>query len=198
MAISALTLILLVGQVRVYFGWYNYTNVRATIADKNWMGAPYIVKEVNFQNRCFEDGHIFRKPYKWNAEALLADYPYFMTQLSTPENIYYSDGRFLELCMEIVEEKIDTTHKNWLSQDMVINYKIDVQWEPLVMSRFNSTDDYEIKFSCNFSSVGLGSSEYKKQQIREFVIRRALDSVVEYGDLNDERIQKLYPALLAE
>ncbi|MDG2449692.1 MAG: hypothetical protein P8M34_08635 [Saprospiraceae bacterium] len=196
LCISILALILLLGQVRLHFGWYNYSNIRTTIADKDWMGAPYIVKEVNFQNRCFEDGHIFRKPFIWDAEQILKDYPFFLTTLKTPEHTYTSDGKLLELCLEIVDQKIDTVKQNWFSYSLQIHYKVDVKWEPMIFSRYSPTEDYEIIFTSDLSTSGIGSKEYKKQQIREFVIRRALDSIVEYGEGGNKKLEDIYANLL--
>lgn len=194
--ISAIALFVLVGQVRVNFGWYNYSNIRSTLADKDWMGAPYIVKEVNFQNRCFEDGHLFRKPLKWNADEILEDYPFFLTSLSIEDQTYHSDGKLLELCLDIVVESIDTVNQNWFSSDFKIHYKVDVKWEPMFFSRYNPTNDYEIEFTAQLSTTGLGSKKYKRQQIREFVIRRTLDTIVEYGEGGNKKLEEIYSGLL--
>lgn len=195
--VSLVLLFMLVSQVRIYFGWYNYTEIKATLTDKDYMGAPYVVKEVNFQNRCFEDGKIVRKPLIWEADKILDDYPFFHTTFSFDGIKYTSEGKLIELCIEISKENIDTIHAGLFSNEMILDYEVDVKWSPMSYGTFSETDDYFIKYNSKFSTAGLGSAEYKRQKIREFVLRRSLDAIEEYGKYNNQTLKELYPHLIA-
>ena len=182
-------------QYRLSFAWYNYTEVKTTLIDKDWMGAPYIVKEVNFLNRCFEDADLYRGKYKWDALDILESYPFLLSKLKRDDDHLISNGDLLELCIEMGEENITLNKVNLFNKEILIDIKFDVQWQPLVPMQFGETDDYYVHFESKLSLTIFGSLDYSLEKVREFALIKSLDAISEYGSL--KTIHKNRSVLLA-
>ncbi|MEE9374470.1 MAG: hypothetical protein V3V00_15550 [Saprospiraceae bacterium] len=171
-----------IAKIKVYFAYYNYTYITATVADNNWKGAPYVVKEVNFQNRCFEIGDIVNGTYKFKGDEILNKYNFFSTTLNIGNEKYHSDGNLLDLCIELNNEQIDIVSDGLFTKELELKYLIDVQWSPRKdINHVNEVDDYYVTYSSKLSLAGFTSLEYEKQKIREFVIRKIMDAILEYS-----------------
>lgn len=180
--VIALIVAFIMSPLQLNFAHYSYTDVSATLSDKDWEGGPYIVKEMSFRNRYFEEGDLSANHNKSELyENLLSHYPSFYTHLNTPENHYISLGDQMELCLDLVSENITQTSSSIYSSEYELRYDVDVRWESMD-DHIYSIDDYEITFKGKVDVVGLLSEEYKLSKLREFVFFRIMDTIKEYNN----------------
>ena len=178
-------LLLSFGLVQLNFARYNYTYVIATMIDKDWLGDSYVVKEVNFQNRCFEKGSVSLRNPKWDVEnKILSEYPFFLTSLDMGTKSYFYPGTLIEICLDLKGEKIFPISEGIFHKEYKIDYILDLQYARL-SSDDPPVDDYYIEFSSKLEMVGITTEKYRMRKIREFVLFRSLDLIQEYSGITE-------------
>jgi len=177
-----LTIIFSVGKLQINFGLFNFSNIVTTLSNPEWQGAPYIVKELNTINRSFEDGEITFNNSTWDLHSEVLDhYPTFMASIYLGEQQYHSNGKELEVCLTLVDQKHSYINDGLFGKEIKIYQLLDSDhffaYNPSLIM-----DNYIIEFECNLKFSGLATNAYIEKKIKEFQFLRSLELLKEYTD----------------
>jgi len=182
-----LTLILigvLVSNIKIGLGYYHFHEIQTALFDKDWEGIPdYIVKELHFQDRAYEDADCYMSKYTCDTEEVISDFPHILLRITHEDYVSNPPIGFLEVCLDITEENITPSKKKLFSKELELHYVFDVAMNPMIPMWISSKDDYKLEYHSKLTWNGVGSAQYQKEKIREFVLRKCLENLQEYGQL---------------